>query len=231
MMTNTSTLPGQGQITQWHDNPHPLWNFAKSAEHFKVRTKDIDFDNISIRKKVHKVYVSFKAGGYMSGVIVKYATNGSTTFSGTFENTTYYNNAKGFDSYNAGSSTSDWITVALKPSSSINNIYSIQLEFSFANAGRVGLITAVTDSNTFTFDSGASGVADYYNGMPIYLFSDPNNPDIHKVTDYSGARVADVSPNLTNHTAADGQYFDVGFIPQEFAINDISIVYREKPAK
>ena len=232
MMTNTDTLPSQGQITQWHDNPHPLWNFAKSAEHFKVKTKDIDFDNIAIRKKVHKVYVTFKAGGYMSGVIVRYATNGSTDFSGnTFANTTYYNNAKGFDSYNAGSGTSDWITVALKPSASINNIYSIQLEFSFANTGRVGLITAVTDANTFTFDSEASDVADYYNGMPIYLFNDPNNPDIHKVTDYSGARVADVSPNLTNHTTAADKFFDVGFIPKEFAINDISIVYREKPAK
>ena len=234
MMTNTSTLPTQGQITQWHDNPHPLWNFAKSAEHFKVKTKDVDFDNIAIRKKVHKVYVTFKAGGYMSGVIMRYATNGSTDFSGnTFANTTYYNNAKGFDSYNAGSGTSDWITIALKPSTSIKNIYSIQLEFSFANAGRVNAAQASLQADIIKLDTGASGVNDYYNGMPLYLFNDSINTDIVKVTNYvESTNNTNVSPDWIDHTTINSNtLYDVGFIPKEFAINDISIVYREKPVK
>ena len=232
MMTNTSMYPAHGQLTKWYDNPHPLWNFAKSAEHFKIKTKDIDFDNISVRKKVHKIYVSFKAGGYMSGVIVKYATNGSTTFSGTFADTTYYSNTKGFDSYNAGSSTSDWITVALKPSSSINNVYSIQLEFSFANAGRLGKVASTIDENTFKSDSASSSDADYYNGMPLYFFTDSSNPIIFTVTDYTVPNnYITVSPDFTDESTIVDKYFDVGFIPKEFAINDISIVYREKPVK
>ena len=233
MMTSGTILPSNGQITQWHDNPQPLTNFAKSAEHFKIKTKDIDFDNVSIRKKVHKVYVTFKAGGYMSGIIVKYATNGSTTFNGTFSNTTYYSNTTGFDSYNSGSQSSDWITVALKPSSSINNVYSIQLEFSFANAGRINALQSATDANTITLDSSASSTANHYVGMPLYLYNSSTNPDIVKVTSYnSSTKVADVSPNFADHgSISSNTLYDVGFIPKEFAVNDISIVYREKPAK
>ena len=233
MMTNSSFFPSHGAITRWYDNSQPLTNFAKAAEHFKIKTKDIDFDNISIRKKVHKVYVTFKAGGYMSGIIVKYATNGSTTFDGTFSNTTYYSNTTGFDSYNSGSPSSDWITVALKPSSSINNVHSMQLEFSFANAGRTNALQAVTDANTVTLDSSASGTASHYIGMPLYLYNSSTNPDIVTVTAYnSTSKVIDVTPNFTDHTSiTSNTFYDVGFIPKEFAINDISIVYRDKPAK
>ena len=233
MATNTSLSPGDVSITKWHDNPQPLTNFAKAAEHFKIKTKDIDFDNVSIRKKVHKIYVTFKAGGYMSGVIVKYATNGSTTFNGTFSNTTYYSNTTGFDSYNSGSPSSDWITVALKPSSSINNVHSMQLEFSFANAGRTNALQAVTDANTVTLDSSASGTASHYIGMPLYLYNSSTNPDIVTVPAYnSTSKVIDVTPNFTDHTSiTSNTFYDVGFIPKEFAINDISIVYRDKPAK
>tara|TARA_R110002020_G_scaffold138354_2_gene308283 strand:- start:14328 stop:15203 length:876 start_codon:yes stop_codon:yes gene_type:complete len=233
MMTSSSFFPTHGALTRWYDNPQPLTNFAKGAEHFRIKTKDIDFDNVSIRKKVHKVYVTFKAGGYMSGIIVKYATNGSTTFNGTFSNTTYYSNTTGFDSYNSGSPSSDWITVALKPSSSINNVYSIQLEFSFANAGRINALQSATDANTITLDSNASGTANHYVGMPLYLYNSSLNPDIVKITSYnSSTKVADVSPNFADHTSINNStFYDVGFIPKEFAINDISIVYREKPAK
>ena len=236
MVTNADNIEQYGQITRWYDNPHSLWNFAKSAEHFKIRTKDIDFNNVSVRKKVHKIYVTFKAGGYVSGVIVKYATNGSSNFNGTFSNTTYYNNVKGFDSYNAGSATSDWITVALSPSSSINNVHSMQLEFSFANAGRINKLQSASNSTTIILDTGANSSDDYYNGMPLYLYNDSTNADILKVTDYNGSSTSTnfattVSPSINHTVITSNTLYDVGFIPAEFAINDISIVYRDKPAK
>ena len=169
----------------------------------------------------------------MSGVIVKYATNGSNTFDGEFKSTTYYSNSKGFDAYNVGTSSDDWITVQLKPTASINNIYSVQLQFSFASAGRINALAVApaAGATQVTLDGSASGVADYYNGMPIYFYHGPGKGYYGEVTAYNkDTKVATISPAL-GEAAAIGTAYDVGYIPKQFEINDIAIVYREKSIK
>tara|TARA_R100000655_G_scaffold4510_1_gene14579 strand:- start:3288 stop:4226 length:939 start_codon:yes stop_codon:yes gene_type:complete len=238
MYTSTDQTSALGDISVWDDSPRDLWNHTKAAEKFKIRTKDFDFDGSpvsgpSIRKKVYKIYVTFKCSQYMSGVKINYATNGSNSFTGTFEDTTYYTNAKGFDSYNAGTSTSQWVTVGLKPSSSINNVYSIALQLSHANAGHVGKLAAsdAVGDSTITLSTNASGTNDYYNGMPIFFYGGNGYGQIRTITDYIGAtRVATLSSALT--IAVDtSTLYDIGYIHSSFQINDIAIVYREKAVK
>jgi len=232
--TNTSTAPLDVGFTAWTNNERPLYNFNSAADSFLVQTKDIDFGNIARRKKIYSIYVSFKAQAFMSGVIVKYATNGSNTFNGIFKDTTYYSNTKGFDAYNAGTSSNEWITVQLKPENSINNINSFQLQFSFANAGHVSslsLASAKTDT-TVRLASTASGNNDEYNGMPIYFYHGSGHDYYGKITDYvvdtvAGTKTATISPALSQGVDTTTTY-DIGFIPKQFAINDIAIVYREK---
>ena len=124
MYTSTDQTSALGDISVWDDSSRDLWNHTKAAEKFKIRTKDFDFSGTlnskqgivsgpSVRKKVYKIYVTFKCGQYMSGVKVNYATNGSNSFTGTFADTTYYTDTKGFDSYNAGTSTSQWTKVSV----------------------------------------------------------------------------------------------------------------------
>ena len=202
---------------------------SDKAEHFKVTTKDIDFGNPSRRKKIYKVYVTFKCNKMYSGVIMKYAVNGSTNFTGTFSDDDTYYNSRGF----YGSSTTDWVTVALKPSSSINNVYSIALQFTYADQGRVNQLNADSNSGatTITLDSGAAGTDDYYNGMPIYFFNGPGSNQVHRVTDYTGStKVATITPALTADVKTNTSY-DLGYIPASFSINDISVVFREKSIK
>ena len=242
MYTSTDQTSALGDISVWDDSPRDLWNHTKAAEKFKIRTKDFDFSGSpvsgpSIRKKVYKIYVTFKCNKYMSGIKVNYATNGSNTFpsdsSGSFQDTTYYSNAKGFDSYNAGTMSDDWITVGLKPSSSINNVYSIALQFSHANAGHVGKLAAsdAVGDSTITLSTNASGTNDYYNGMPIFFYGGNGYGQIRTITGYIGAtRVATLSSALT--IAVDtSTLYDIGYIHSSFQINDIAIVYREKAVK
>ena len=242
MYTSTDQTSALGDISVWDDSPRDLWNHTKAAEKFKIRTKDFDFSGSpvsgpSIRKKVYKIYVTFKCNKYMSGIKVNYATNGSNTFptdsSGSFQDTTYYSNAKGFDSYNAGTMSDDWITVGLKPSSSINNVYSIALQFSHANAGHVGKLAAsdAVGDSTITLSTNASGTNDYYNGMPIFFYGGNGYGQIRTITNYIGAtRVATLSSALT--IAVDtSTLYDIGYIHSSFEINDIAIVYREKAVK
>ena len=242
MYTSTDQTSALGDISVWDDSSRDLWNHTKAAEKFKIRTKDFDFSGSpvsgpSIRKKVYKIYVTFKCNKYMSGIKVNYATNGSNTFptdsSGSFQDTTYYSNAKGFDSYNAGTMSDDWITVGLKPSSSINNVYSIALQFSHANAGHVGKLAAsdAVGDSTITLSTNASGTNDYYNGMPIFFYGGNGYGQIRTITNYIGAtRVATLSSALT--IAVDtSTLYDIGYIHSSFQINDIAIVYREKAVK
>ena len=242
MYTSTDQTSALGDISVWDDSSRDLWNHTKAAEKFKIRTKDFDFSGSpvsgpSIRKKVYKIYVTFKCNKYMSGIKVNYATNGSNTFptdsSGSFQDTTYYSNANGFDSYNAGTMSDDWITVGLKPSSSINNVYSIALQFSHANAGHVGKLAAsdAVGDSTITLSTNASGTNDYYNGMPIFFYGGNGYGQIRTITGYIGAtRVATLSSALT--IAVDtSTLYDIGYIHSSFQINDIAIVYREKAVK
>ena len=250
---NNDLMPTSANFNQWNDSAQNLYQWNGAANSFNIQTKDIDFGNPSRRKKIYKVYVTFKAGGYTSGVIAKYATNGSNTFTEGFDNTlikgqtdssfTLYSNTKGFDSFSGSqaNSTNDWITVALKPTNSINNVYSFQLKFEFANAGRHSrslLSTKTASDTTIQLDAGASETADTYNGQPIYIFAGPGFGLQRRVYDYSAGTeicsVDDVSDgNLTDSDTngvalSTNSYYDVGFIPKEFAINDITIIYREK---
>ena len=250
---NNDLMPTSANFNQWNDSSQNLYQWNGAANSFNIQTKDIDFGNPSRRKKIYKVYVTFKAGGYTSGVIAKYATNGSNTFTEGFDNTlikgqtdssfTLYSNTKGFDSFSGSqaNSTDDWITVALKPTNSINNVYSFQLKFEFANAGRANFAlkdSQVNSDNHLELDSSASSSNDTYNGQPIYIFAGPGFGLQRRVIDYIGdsrqCNLDSVDDGLediddTNGVAlSTNSYYDVGFIPKEFAINDITIIYREK---
>jgi hypothetical protein len=241
MLTQTDQPLTHGNITVWDDSARDLWNHTKATDKFKLRTKDFDLTRTSTttstysgpsrRKKIYKIYVTFKCQSYVSGIKVNYATNGSNSFTGTFEDTTYYSNAKGFDAHNNGTSTNDWITVGLKPTASINNIYSIALQFSYANAGQVEKIVTQATSTSVSLSTNASSTNDYYNGMPIFFYSGPGQGQIRKVTDYVGAtRVATLSSALNTDVTSSTAY-DIGYIHSSFQINDISIIYREKSIK
>ena len=240
MLSQTDQALNLGNISVWDDSARDVWNHTKAAEKFKLRTKDFDLTRTSTttntysgpsrRKKIYKIYVTFKCQSYVSGIKVNYATNGSNNFTGTFQDTTYYSNAKGFDAYNAGTSSSQWITVGLKPTSSINNVYSIALQFSYANAGQTQKIASQPSSTEITL-TGSLSTDDYYNGMPIFFYSGPGQGQIRRVIDYVGSsKVATLnsalSANVTTSTA-----YDLGYIHSSFQINDISIVYREKSIK
>ena len=91
---------------------------------------------------------------------------------------------------------------------------------------------------TIQLDAGASETADTHNGQPIYIFANQGFGLQRRVYDYSAGTetcsVDDVSDgNLTDSDTngvalSTNSYYDVGFIPKEFAINDITIIYREK---
>ena len=249
LVTNPEDDVNRVDFHTWSDSPKFLWRHTGAADNFNIKTKDIDFGNISRRKKIYRVYVTFKAGGYMSGVLLKYATNGSDRFSGTFSSTTGYDSSRGFDSWlgSLASSSDDWITVALSPTTTLstNNIYSMQLKFEYADAGRhkkkILLANSSngdpsgTDTNIFRLDIDTTdanhNTDDWYNGMPIYFFNGPGSNQVHRITDYNGtSKVATITPALTSDVKTNTSY-DLGYIPASFSINDISIIFREKSIK
>ena len=107
---------------------------------FNFTSSDFTFGNITARKKIYKVYITYKSvdsdGDSMnSGIKVRYSTNGSSTKNTFSDDSTNYAAATGL----VGSE--EWATAILKPSSSINNIYSFQLifeEISISDSSAVG---------------------------------------------------------------------------------------------
>ena len=104
---------------------------------FFLRTKDYDFSGPGVRKKIYKVYITFKStnsgSAAHSGVKVYHATNGSHTFTEFSNDSTNYSTTNGLTD---GASSTGWITAILKPSSPINSIYSLAMEFK-TEAGNV----------------------------------------------------------------------------------------------
>ena len=111
-----------------NDSDRVTWNpeVASSAA-FVYRTKDIDFGQPAVRKKIYKVYVTYKTadtGDVVSNVQVDYDVNGGTTFPYDFaDGTNFASTELGF--------ANGWQVAELKPdvSSEANNIKSFQLRF------------------------------------------------------------------------------------------------------
>jgi len=111
-------------VSKWSDT-------SSATTGLSLNTKDIDFGQPSIRKKIYKAYVSYKGDG--SGVTVAYAVNGDNNTTSGFYRTTADGSTDGTNSdatplLDVG--TDDWVLAELKPVSSINNVYSFQLQFS-----------------------------------------------------------------------------------------------------
>jgi hypothetical protein len=111
------------------DVEHKYWSNSSSiASNFEYKTKDIDFGEPGVRKKIYKVYVSYKGDG--SAVTANYSINGDTDTISPFYRTQSDGSSDKSNSdttplLNVG--TDDWVLAELKPVSSINNIYSFQL--------------------------------------------------------------------------------------------------------
>jgi hypothetical protein len=101
-------------------------------------TKDMDFGQPAQRKKIYKVYVTYKCAD-IPNVQVKFDVNGITTCDKVFKNGTNF-------SSNALADTDDaWAVAVLEPndSSEVNNIYSFQLKFT--SSGTVDETFAIND--------------------------------------------------------------------------------------
>ena len=128
-------------INDWNgDLVHATGNYIKkwsdasvSSTHLEFSTKDIDFGQPAVRKKIYKVYLTFKGNG--AHVQVNYGVDGlrpTLNFfpitSGTDGSTTGTGAAAKCIAYDAG--TTDWLKAELKPAASINNVSSIRLRIS-----------------------------------------------------------------------------------------------------
>ena len=110
-----------------NDSDRVTWNpDAASSNAFVYQTKDIDFGEPGVRKKIYKVYVTYKTES-ATNVEVKYDVDGGTAFNKTFQDG---ENFTSDELDNAGSGV--WTQAILKPSTSseANNKYSFALKFS-----------------------------------------------------------------------------------------------------
>ena len=113
------------------------WNDAPSDKtDIEIFTKDIDFGAPAVRKKVYKVYISYK--GDASSLLVKYGINGETDVT-TESDGKLAVDLKQFNSTdnpledkNATEDLESWTLAELKPttSSEANDIYSFRLYIS-----------------------------------------------------------------------------------------------------
>ena len=105
-----------GTVLKWDDTSYPSGSF-------EMITKDIDFGQPGQRKKIHKVYVTYK-GATATNVDVYFDVDGGTSLNKTFANGTNF-------SSNELAGSSSWAIAELKPttSSEANNIKSFRLKF------------------------------------------------------------------------------------------------------
>ena len=105
---------------------------ADATATFAFETKDIDFGHPGIRKKIHRVRLSYKGNG--STVTVQYRRNGDNDTLNPFYRTTTTGATDGTNSDTTplvDVGVDDWVTAELKPvsASDSNNLNSFQLVF------------------------------------------------------------------------------------------------------
>ena len=109
----------KGNLSFWTSNNNAvIQNYSATPsgnQTIEYITKDIDFGAPSVRKKIYKIIVNYVPGGSSTDIDVTYAVDGSGSFSAM--------------SANLDADTSIIERVEIKPSTTVNNIYSLQLKF------------------------------------------------------------------------------------------------------
>ena len=101
-----------------------------SISGFDYLTKDQDFGAPGVKKKVYKIYITYKCTGD-STVSVSYKQDQKFVDGAGFINSTYYSGVEEDSIIKSLQNTDGELQVAeLKPINSINNIHSFQLQFS-----------------------------------------------------------------------------------------------------
>ena len=114
-----------GAVKKWNDS-------AVASAKASIITKDIDFGDPSRRKKIYKVYVSYK--GDATNVEARYGVDGISPLSGAFLRTNADGSTAGTQSgtykafYQGSVGTTDWVNAELKPVNSINNVKSFRFQ-------------------------------------------------------------------------------------------------------
>ena len=105
------------KMYQWDDT-------ADTSTGMVIQTRDFDFGQPGIRKKIYRVHITYDTGNAVSNVQVKFAADGSTTFDKVFKDGTNF-------ASNELATANGWQRAELKPntSSEANNIYSFALKF------------------------------------------------------------------------------------------------------
>jgi len=226
-----NATPTELNFYQWSNNASEGQPIVTTFGVWK--SKDIDLASPAINKKIYKVYVTYKCTGH-SGVKMTYATDGSASFSGTFAASTNYN-AETFSTNgtHTGFKNTDgaWAVAELKPSSSINNVKSIQL---FLEHIQIATGTAAAGSSTTIQLAGTSTDADIYNDYNINIYGGNARYNTSKITDYAVNRTATVATMTDkgyDNAAASGSKYILGAMATDFEINDITIIYRAKRVK
>tara|TARA_R100000152_G_C6781969_1_gene217820 strand:+ start:1333 stop:4731 length:3399 start_codon:yes stop_codon:yes gene_type:complete len=115
-----------------------FFNDSDGTDTFSYKTRDIDFGEPGVQKKVYKVYISFKGAG--SAIGVTYGWNGeSPSDSNVFyqigsdgKSLKTLNSSDNKACLNVNAGTTDWLTAELRPStpSNLKGIYSFQIKIS-----------------------------------------------------------------------------------------------------
>ena len=127
-----------GDVAKWGSSPAATSSYQNALS---IVTKEYDFGNPSIRKKIYKVYVNYRATGSVSAstnVLCKFGTNGG-------DRDKLFKDGTNFTSNDLLCTDGEWAQAELKPNTptQTSSIYSFQL--GFTNDGVVTSDFAIND--------------------------------------------------------------------------------------
>jgi len=221
---------GTDSIMKWSDSSsvHTIAN----RDVFYFITKDYTFSGPSIRKKIYKVYVTFKAAAAISGTITDADCSGTTI---TFTTSAAHNlttgdtvSISGTTNFNDDNLASQSVTVTGATT------FTMTRSSSDSNTNETGTFTALfvnTNIKAYYSTNGADGTFTEFSNTAS------TNYGANGLTD-SGATNKWITAELKPSSSINNVYsFCLKFegpgvsIPSTFQINDFSIVYREKRPK
>jgi len=106
---------------------------AQAGDGFDIKTKEIDFGNVSSRKKVYAVHVTYQSGAdtNINVNLAAQTASGVSVYDFNASTSTLYG------SQSLDTTSGAWKTAILKPESSINNIYSAYVRMRMDGSGDV----------------------------------------------------------------------------------------------